>query len=272
MTSQIRPSARPRTVFTRALLLSAAMSLLPMANTTIGAANGGAVTPNYQLASQWTTSKINKAVFDTGVTPHWLETGDRFWYSYETRDGKRYFLVDPMKKSKAPLFDNAKLAAMLTAATLVPMDAQHLPIKTVKAIRNDTALRLEVEVPKNADVPGMKRTPPKPTSTTGDKQGGQQGDENELDDDSPQQRRGVGGDQGDADDENDDRKSVFFEYDLAGAKLTLLPDFQDPKKPRWASVSPDDNVVVFARGHNLFTTPGARSTTASPRSTRRMAR
>ena len=253
MTSQIRSAGRPRTLFTRALLLSTAIALLPTANTTMGAAGDGdgAVTPNYKLASQWTTSKINKAVFDTSVTPHWLETGDRFWYSYDTRDGKRYFLVDPMKKSKAPLFDNAKLAAMLTAATLVPMDAQHLPLKTVKAIKNDTALQLEVEVPKNADIPGMKKTPPKPTITTSDKQGGEQEHENDLDD-PPQQRRGVGGDAGDEDDENSDKKSVFFEYTLAGATLTLLPDFQDPKKPRWASVSPDDNIVVFARGHNLF--------------------
>ena len=106
-------------------------------------------------------------------------------------------------------------------------------------------------MPKNAEIPGMKKTP-KPATTTSEKQGGPQGDENDLDEDSPQQRRGVGGDAGDEDDENGDKKPVFFEYDLAGAKLTLLPDFQDPKKPRWASVSPDDNSVVFARGHNLF--------------------
>ena len=191
MTSQIRSAGRPRTLFARALLLSVATALVLTANTTIGVASDGPVTPNYELASQWTTSRINKAVFDTSITPHWLETSDRFWYTFETRDGKRYFLVDPLKKSKTPLFDNAKLAAKLTAATLVPMDAQHLPIKTVKAIKSDTALRLEVEVPKNADIPGLKKTPPKPTTTTSDKQGGQQGDENELDDDSPS--RGAAG-------------------------------------------------------------------------------
>src|SRR5262249_25488512 len=65
------------------------------------------------------------------------------------------------------------------------------------------------------------------------------------------QRRGAGAQTGD-DDENGDKKSVFFEYELASGKLTLLPTFKDPKKPRWASVSPDDNLIVFARGHNLF--------------------
>ncbi len=35
---------------------------------------------NYELAQRWTTTKIGKLVFDTQVTPHWIE-GDRFWYS-----------------------------------------------------------------------------------------------------------------------------------------------------------------------------------------------
>src|SRR5262249_39386069 len=36
------------------------------------------------------------------------------------------------------------------------------------------------------------------------------------------------------------------------AKVTLLENFQPPRKPRWASISPDEKTVVFARGHNLF--------------------
>ena len=59
-------------------------------------------------------------------------------------------------------------------------------------------------------------------------------------------------DETEGDDEDGDKKSVFFEYDLAGGKVTLLPEFENPKKPRWASVSPDDQTIVFARGNNLF--------------------
>ena len=70
-----------------------------------------AVVPNYDLASQWTTQKVNRLVFDTSVTPRWLDTGDRFWYAYQTREGRRFFLVDPVKKAKAPLFDHAAMAA-----------------------------------------------------------------------------------------------------------------------------------------------------------------
>src|SRR5262245_18644579 len=177
MTRQIR-LAGPLRIRVLALALFAA--LLPIAKTDLraagnGAGNGAAQAPNYELASQWTTAKINKVVFDTGVTPHWLETSDRFWYSYETRDGKKYFLVDPLKKAKAPLFDNAKMAAMLTSATLVPMDAQHLPIKTIKVIKSDAALQLEVEVPKDAEIPGIKPKPAvRPTTSSSD---GRQPDE-----------------------------------------------------------------------------------------------
>lgn len=225
----------------RAVTLALLLVLLPFVHAPIGAQGGAGAVPNYELASRWTVSKINKQIFDTSVTPHWLETSDRFWYSYETRNGKKYFIVDPLKRSKGALFDNARMAALLTSATLVPMDAQHLPIKTLKMTKNDTTLLLEVEVPKDADIPGLKKAAPvRPTTASGDKQGA-------LEDD-PQQR----GNQADGDDDSGDKKSVFFEYDLTGNRVTLLPDFQDPKKPRWASISPDDKLVVFARGHNLF--------------------
>ena len=142
MINHIRPATR---LLTRALALTVVAALFQAAHADLRAAGAAEATqtPNYVLASQWTTEKINKVVFDLGVEPHWLETGDRFWYSYETRDGKRYLLVDPLKKSRTSLFDNARMAAMLTSATLVPMDAQHLPIKTIKAIKNDTTLLLD---------------------------------------------------------------------------------------------------------------------------------
>ena len=69
-----------------------------------GAGQGGApqaervALPNYDLAAQWTSEKVRKLVFDTSVTPRWLETSDRFWYSYQTREGRKFSLVDPIKR------------------------------------------------------------------------------------------------------------------------------------------------------------------------------
>ena len=48
-------------------------------------------------------------------------------------------------------------------------------------------------------------------------------------------------------------KVLAFTYELATGKLALIEDYKEPlKRPRWASVSPDEKTVVFARGENLF--------------------
>jgi hypothetical protein len=99
----------PRVVRAACILM-----LFVFAVPTLRAQNGAkpeAVAPNYELAAQWTTQKVSRLVFDTSVTPRWLEKSDRFWYAFQTRDGRRFHLVDPLKKSKAPLFDHAKMAA-----------------------------------------------------------------------------------------------------------------------------------------------------------------
>ena len=71
------------------------------------------VRPNYELAARFMPDRISKLIFDTSVTPHWLETSDKFWYSYQTTSGTRYWIVDPLKHTKVPLWDNAKVAAAL---------------------------------------------------------------------------------------------------------------------------------------------------------------
>ena len=55
---------------------------------------------NYQLASRFSDKKINKMVFSTSVDPHWLKKSDRFWYVYETPNGKNWYIVDPAKNEK----------------------------------------------------------------------------------------------------------------------------------------------------------------------------
>src|SRR6266513_1006674 len=78
------------------------------------------------------------------------------------------------------------------------------------------------------------------------------GDEetDQTDNSEPQQRNRAGAAGTDAEPTT---KTLSFEYDLASGKLTLLDENAKPlKKPRWASVSPDDKSVIFARGHNLY--------------------
>lgn len=197
------------------------------------------VAPNYGLEERFLPDQVSKLVFDLAVTPHWFTESDRFWYSYETPEGTRYYLVDPVRKAKTPLWDNAKVAAALSTLTNFPYDAQHLPVKRLKLVDKDTRMRFEVEIRKDAVVPNE----PKREKSQEDieeqgemKQGEQEGQAAGPPAEKPE-----------------DTRTIYFAYDLATGKITRLDSFEAPrKKPMWASVSPDEKTVVFARGHNLY--------------------
>src|SRR5690349_17071506 len=80
----------------------------------VASAQTPATTANYQLAARFSPKKLDKLVFSTSVDPHWLKKSNRFWYMYETPAGKNWFIVNPDKAEKRLLFDNEKLAALLT--------------------------------------------------------------------------------------------------------------------------------------------------------------
>ena len=236
------------------VLLAATLPALPPSPADAASAPTAAAKANYELASQWTPNKVGKLVFDVAVTPHWLESGDRFWYSFENSKGRRFYVVDPVKKTKTYVFDPVKLAASLTTATGLPYDSQHLPITVIRYVKNDSAIQFELNVPKDALIPGEK---PKAAATGSEATGGQQQNQEEdadADDDAgiPQQQGGRGGASIFAPPPGRDQKQLTFEYELAGGKLTLL-DERPGRKPNWASISPDEKVVVFAKNHNLYT-------------------
>ena len=78
--------------------------------------------PNYELAARFSPDQMKKMVFSTSVSPHWLKNSDRFWYSYETSDGKSWYLVDPVNTSKENLFDNVQIASDMSKLTGDPFD------------------------------------------------------------------------------------------------------------------------------------------------------
>ena len=206
--------------------------------------------PNYDLASRWTSAKVGKFVFSTAVTPHWLEFSDRFWYSYETPAGTKWWVVDPAKKTKAPLWDNAKLAAQLTRILRTPYDAQHLPINTIKFIENDAKIRFSVSLPKDSKV----------ESADGQELTGEtQQQENQVQGGGGRGGRGGGGGRGGqtqgagrAGGAND-TKLWWLVYEIATGTVTLDDKYEAEKPtPAWATVSPDKQTIIFARGHNLF--------------------
>ena len=100
--------------------------------------------PEYLQAEKFTQDKLNTMLFSTTVDPHWFQQGNCFWFEYKTSDGTQWYVVDPGKKTKTPLFDRDELAAQLTEAVRDPYDAHHLPIRNLKAKEDGKTFTFEV--------------------------------------------------------------------------------------------------------------------------------
>jgi dipeptidyl aminopeptidase/acylaminoacyl peptidase len=211
-------------------------------------------TPNYALEARFLPAAVNQLVFDLSVTPHWFTLSDKFWYSYRTTDGTHYYIVDPVKKSKTPLWDNAKVAAALSSLTNFPYDAQHLPIKRLRLVDKDTHMRFEVEIRKDGVVPN------EPEKKSMD-DGSQQGNESEIkqNEDKQKEEKQTGQQtqratrSSSSPEPPEEPRILSFEYDLSTGKIARLDNVEPMrKKPLWAAVSPDEKTVVFVRGQNLY--------------------
>ncbi len=170
---------------------------------------------NYQQAARFSPSKLNRIVHSTSVDPHWLKNSDRFWYSYSTSNGTNWYIVDPARGDKRLLFDNATMAAKLTAIVGDPMDAQNLKMDSMRFVRDENWIQFEVRSTQDSvirDTAAKKGTPPKT-----------------------------------------EKKRFYFEYNINTGQLVQLSEIKRPRRtPRWANVSPDGQTVLFVRNYNLY--------------------
>jgi dipeptidyl-peptidase-4 len=89
-------------------------------------------TDDYARAEKFMGYNVNSLVYHGVARPTWMGDG-RFWYRDSGPDGVTFMLVDPVKGTKTPAFDQEKLAAALTASTAGKMkaDAHHLVISEI---------------------------------------------------------------------------------------------------------------------------------------------
>ncbi len=178
------------------------------------------VKANYALAAKFSAKKLNKMIFSTSVDPHWLKKSDRFWYVFETTEGKKWYIVDPLKAEKKLLFDNEKLAAAITKIVKDPFDAQHLGLDSMRFVRDENWIQFEVKSTQDL-VEKKDSTAKKDAKVVKEK---------------PKVK-----------------KVFYFEYNLNTTELVELSDFKKPKKkPVWASISPDGNTIIFGKKQNLY--------------------
>src|SRR4051812_10706014 len=67
---------------------------------------------DYANAEKFMPYNVNPLAYKGQVNAQWLED-DRFWYREVGKSGTSYIAVNPVKGSRAPLFDQDKLAAAL---------------------------------------------------------------------------------------------------------------------------------------------------------------
>ena len=116
---------RVRTSATLALLLTLAASAArsPVeAQLPVAAAPAKAEEANYRLAARFAPYKMRRLIYSTALNPRWIKGSEKFWYEWDTAEGKRYMIVDPVAGTKKQLFDNDRIAAELTRITKDPWD------------------------------------------------------------------------------------------------------------------------------------------------------
>jgi dipeptidyl aminopeptidase/acylaminoacyl peptidase len=183
---------------------------------------------NYQLAARFSPKKLDKMIFSLSVDPHWLKKSNRFWYVYETTEGKKWYIVDATKGEKKLLFDNEQLAMKITSIVKDPFDAQHLGLDSMRFIKDENYIQFEVKSTQEIEKKDTSTTAT--TSTKRDR-----------------------GDRSAASSAAKDKKTFYFEYNLITGELIELNDFKKPKrKPSWANIAPDGNTIVFGKNYNLW--------------------
>lgn len=173
---------------------------------------------NYELAARFSPEKMRKMVFSTSVNPHWMKKSDRFWYEYETSDGKRWYVVDASRKTKTELFDRDKLAAEITKAVKDPYDGQHLDLDDLKLMEDENTIRFKVK--STADV--LKS------------------DWDEIKEKNKNAKDSL------------EKKVHTFLFDITTQTLTEIETVKDPKRLSWANIAPDSSKVVYTKNYNLY--------------------
>ncbi|MFA5814757.1 MAG: hypothetical protein WC865_03965 [Bacteroidales bacterium] len=100
---------------------------------------------DFRAAEKYGSENLGKMIGSSSVQPNWLKKSDLFWYSYKTGDANLWWMVDPAKKTKSPLFDVYYMAAKINQMILKPVNHLDLPIKNLKFKDDNKSFNFEVD-------------------------------------------------------------------------------------------------------------------------------
>jgi dipeptidyl aminopeptidase/acylaminoacyl peptidase len=99
---------------------------------------------DYARAERFLGTTTAPLVTGTGVRPTWTEDG-RFWYRTTVPSGSAFFVVDPARRSREAMFDQARLAAALAAASGGRVDGSRLPFQSFDLAKDSRSITVRLQ-------------------------------------------------------------------------------------------------------------------------------
>jgi dipeptidyl aminopeptidase/acylaminoacyl peptidase len=99
---------------------------------------------DYARAERFLGANATPLVTGIGVNPTWLPDG-RLWYRTTVPNGSAFFVVDPAKRTREPVFDQARLASALTTASGGRVDGTRLPFQTFELAKDNRSIAVAVQ-------------------------------------------------------------------------------------------------------------------------------
>ena len=98
---------------------------------------------DYARAERFLGTNTISLVTGTGVRPTWLEDG-RFWYRTTLPNGSAFMMVDPQRRTRVPVFDQARLASALSAVSGGRVEGEQLPFQSFEMSRDSRSITVNV--------------------------------------------------------------------------------------------------------------------------------
>lgn len=99
---------------------------------------------DYQKAESFLASNTQKYVDNVAGRPTWI-SGERFWYRTLTAQGSEFILVNALKGTRLPAFNQTKLAQSLSAASGKSYTASMLPFQSFTFSTDEKSLLFSVD-------------------------------------------------------------------------------------------------------------------------------
>lgn len=113
--------------------------LLPLALSAQGSLD------DYRRAEGFLPKNIDRLIFRTHVSPHWIEKTSQFWYRNDIREGKEFVFVDAEKNIRRRAFDHKRLAGSLSGLLNKEVEAFDLPFDSFEYTDKGESIAFKVD-------------------------------------------------------------------------------------------------------------------------------